>query len=752
MQNYINDVQNTNVERAKVKDGFWSKVTRNFQSAVLVGNPGTPFKQKGSMWLAMSELDPRAVAKASVTSLNPWSKKMKEAREYPQIGYRALGNIDASISDALNNESTLIGKAAEKSGIIRRIVNWIPAADVKEVSKVYLAAYYDVQLKNPDMDVNSDAFKQKVDDTFTSACLHTQAQYNMNYRDEVSRSDNDLMKALTMFQTQQRANYNSLMTAFGEAKSAKGTKHASEANRTLKNTIGGFVASNVAYGLMNAFAQAIRHKLKPFRDNEDEEQQIDPVKILGEIGKGFAEGVGGTVMFGETATNALMSVFTGETFYENGVGAVGAIGDAVSAAVKLIENPSADNARKTAGNVANLAGIPLNNAYTLLNSMLMYAADIANAASTPEEKSGIDFLVEALKGTSAADVMGKNKTDLYKFSDDPADDTLKLLDSIRKSVNSFAPKEFTFEDGYVYELDKEEREQYRKTAETTYLTGVEALLATAGYLKLDKESREELRGAMKSYAKDVAAKDYLGFDEEWENNLSEKEVPEYLVGKKILTVSADEANYDAIDFLIGRFDKLKPNVQRQLKEQSGLNVSKLLYSDSFDVDAETYYNGKNAIKRGAEKLGDTDAAAAISVYNSMADRSDSEIFNVIKTQITPGSGGKPATIVRRIEAYNTIAGEKADLGKWLNLLAALNDADVNDSISKEDVYAAWANIGLSSGETYAGISRDDFYKLVKSKGGYASDENYATQFDEVYAALVPTEQEEKAFLSGSVRK
>ena len=136
----------------------------------------------------------------------------------------------------------------------------------------------------------------------------------------------------------------------------------------------------------------------------------------------------------------------------------------------------------------------------------------------------------------------------------------------------------------------------------------------------------------------------------------------------------------------------------------------------------------------------------------MAGQSDSEIFDVIKTQITPGSDGKPATIVRRIEAYNTVAGDKADLGKWLNLLAALNDADVNNSISKADVYAAWANIGLSSSETYAGISRDDFYKLVKGNGGYASDENYATQFDEVYAALVPTEQEEKATLSGSVRK
>ncbi len=86
MENYVKDVQDINQTRGKSNYNGWSKLTRNFQTAVLVGNPGTPFKQKGSMWLAMSELDPRAVAKAAVTSLNPGNQQMKAAYGRFRVG------------------------------------------------------------------------------------------------------------------------------------------------------------------------------------------------------------------------------------------------------------------------------------------------------------------------------------------------------------------------------------------------------------------------------------------------------------------------------------------------------------------------------------------------------------------------------------------------------------------------------------------------------------------------------------------
>ena len=510
MRNYVNDVQDLNQTRAKSRDNWWQKLNHNFQTAVLVGNPGTPFKQKGSMWLAMSELDPRAVAKAAVTSLNPGNEQMKAARNNPLLQFRAMGNIDSSITDALKDRSTLFGKMAANSKVLKSIQNWIPAADVREVSKIYLASCYDVQMKNPGIDVNSAKFKEMVDETFQRASMRTQSQYTMNMRDEISRGDSALLKALTMFQTQQRTNYNNLMTAFGEAKAAKGTEHASKANKAKARALGGFVASNIAYGAMSAVADALRHKLKQYRD-DDEEQQIDPAKIAIKVGESAFEGALGTFIFGDTAFNFITSLFSDEPFYENGVGAVGAINDAMSAAIKLVDNRSADNVRKTAGGIANLLGIPLNNAYTLLNSTGMYTLDVISAMNRSKEPGSI--LNELLKGTSAADIAGKKKAGLYSISDDPADDVLKIFDSIKKAVDKLPPDQFTYTDEngdeVSYELTKADKEQYRKDAEASYNSGMDALLKAFGYDKLGDKAKEDVEKQIKGYAKDAAEQGYL---------------------------------------------------------------------------------------------------------------------------------------------------------------------------------------------------------------------------------------------------
>ena len=760
MENYVKDVQDINQTRAKSRDNWWQKLNHNFQTAVLIGNPGTPFKQKGSMWLAMSELDPRAVAKAAITSLNPGNQQMKAARDNPLLQFRAKGNIDASISDALQDQSTLFGKMAAKSKVLKSIQNWIPAADVREVSKVYLASCYDVQMKNPGIDVNSTKFKEMVDETFQRASMRTQSQYTMNMRDEISRGDSALLKALTMFQTQQRTTANNMFTAINEARAAKGTEHAAKANKRYANAMTGFVASNVAYAAMDVLAKGLRHKLKQFRD-DDEEQKFDPVKIAAEVGKSFAEGVGGTVIFGDDVTNFILSVATGETFYENGIGAIGAIEDAASAFWNLTQNPSADNIRKTAGGFANLAGIPLNNAYTLLNSMGMYTLDVISAMNRSKESGNI--LNELLKGTSAADIAGKKKAGLYSISDDPADDALKIFDSIKKAVDKLPPDQFTYTDEngdeVSYELTKADKEQYRKDAEASYNSGMDALLKAFGYDKLGDKAKEDVEKQIKGYAKDAAEQGYLdnkglGYDTgapAWAEAVPKEDVPSYLVSKKILDADGKKTDYDAIDYLIGGFSKIPSSVQTQLKDDV-VNVNALLYAKLFGIGSEAWYSNKGATKDAEESLGASDVAKAIAVYNNMEGKSDEQILNAIKTQVLPAAGGKQSATVRRIEAYNTIAGNNADLGSWLDLAAALKDADVNDSVSKDDVYTAWANMGLSARETYAGITRSDFYNIVKSGAkSYAVNEDYATQVDKGYASIVPAKEEADPTFSGSVR-
>lgn len=764
MENYVKDVQDINQTRAKSRDNWWQKLNHNFQTAVLIGNPGTPFKQKGSMWLAMSELDPRAVAKAAITSLNPGNKQMKAARDNPLLQFRAMGNIDSSITDALQDQNTLFGKMAANSKVLKSIQNWIPAADVREVSKVYLASCYDVQMKNPGIDVNSAKFKEMVDETFQRASMRTQSQYTMNTRDEISRGDSALLKALTMFQTQQRTTANNMLTAINEARAAKGTEHAAKANKRYANAMTGFVASNVAYAAMDVLAKGLRHKLKQFRD-DDEERQIDPAKIAAEVGKSFTEGVGGTVIFGDDVTNFILSVATGETFYENGIGAIGAIEDAASAFWNLTQNPSADNIRKTAGGFANLAGIPLNNAYTLLNSMGMWTLDIINGISRSKQSSNDfwGFLAGAGQGTSAADIAGKKKAGLYSISDDPADDALKIFDSIKKAVDKLPPDQFTYTDEngdeVNYELTKADKEQYRKDAEASYSSGMDALLKAFGYDKLGDKAKEDVEKQIKGYAEDAAEQGYLdnkGLDYDtgapaWAEAVPKEDVPSYLVSKKILDADGKKTDYDAIDYLIGGFSKIPSSVQAQLKDDE-VNVNALLYAKLFGIGSEAWYSNKGATKDVEESLGSSDVAKAIAVYNNMEGKSDEQILNAIKTQVLPDAGGKQSATVRRIEAYNTIAGNNADLGSWLDLAAALKDADVNGSVSKDDVYTAWANMGLSARETYAGINRSDFYNIVKSgPKSYAVNEDYATQVDEGYASIVPAKEEADPTFSGSVR-
>ena len=760
MENYVKDVQDINQTRAKSRDNWWQKLNHNFQTAVLIGNPGTPFKQKGSMWLAMSELDPRAVAKAAVTSLNPGNQQMKAARSNPLLQFRAKGNIDSSITDALQDQNTLFSKMAAKSKVLKSIQNWIPAADVRELSKVYLASCYDVQMKNPGIDVNSTKFMEMVDETFQRASMRTQSQYTMNMRDEISRGDSALLKALTMFQTQQRTTANSMFTAINEAIAAKGTEHAAKANKALKNAAAGFFASNVAYAAMDVLAKGLRHKLKQLRD-DDEEQQIDAGEVGLELLKSFFEGAGGTVIFGDDVTNLVESIISGETFYENGIGAIGAIEDAASAVWDLTQNLSADNIRKAAGGFANLAGIPLNNAYTLLNSMGMYTLDVINAMNRSKESGNI--LNELLKGTSAADIAGKKKAGLYSISDDPADDALKIFDSIKKAVDKLPPDQFTYTDEngdeVSYELTKADKEQYRKDAEASYNSGMDALLKAFGYDKLGDKAKEDVEKQIKGYAKDAAEQGYLdnkGLDYDtgapaWSEAVPKEDVPSYLVSKKILDADGKKTDYDAIDYLIGGFSKIPSSVQTQLKDD-GVNVNALLYAKLFGIGSEAWYSNKGATKDAEESLGSSDVAKAIAVYNNMEGKSDEQILNAIKTQVLPAAGGKQSATVRRIEAYNTIAGNNADLGSWLDLAAALKDADVNDSVSKDDVYTAWANMGLSARETYAGITRSDFYNIVKSGAkSYAVNEDYATQVDEGYASIAPAKEEADPTFSGSVR-
>ena len=304
-------------------------------------------------------------------------------------------------------------------------------------------------------------------------------------------------------------------------------------------------------------------------------------------------------------------------------------------------------------------------------------------------------------------------------------------------------------DNSTYKMDGKDHETFQKVQGQTYYELAKPLLDSEMYKSLTDEQKANVLNSVRDFALDAAKRDFIGgksgrYSSDWDDENKLKELSEFLTAKQALSdgKNGKSDNFDAIDQVLKNFGHLKDDTQTALKA-SELNVNPLLYAQTMGIKSKSWYDTKAAVDKAKGTLGGTDNAIAIAVYNSMKGKSDAEILDAIRAQVTPEAGGQQSAVVRRAEAYTTVAKGNADLGSWLNLVAALHNADENSKPNKDEVYAAWRSLGLRDNQTYAGITRDDFYNIVKSSGSYATKDDYATQIDEDYAKIDPAVEKER---------
>lgn len=304
-------------------------------------------------------------------------------------------------------------------------------------------------------------------------------------------------------------------------------------------------------------------------------------------------------------------------------------------------------------------------------------------------------------------------------------------------------------DSKEYSMDGKDREAFQKIQGQKYYELAKPLLDSEMYKSLTDEQKVSVLNNVRDFALDAAKRDFIDgksgrYSSDWDDENQLKALPEFLTAKQALNdgKNGKSDNFDAIDQVLKNFGHLKDDTQTALKA-SELNVNPLLYAQTKGIKSKSWYDTKAAVDKAKGTLGGTDNAIAIAVYNSMKGKSDEEILDAIRTQITPAAGGQQSAVVRRAEAYTTVAKGNADLGSWLNLVAALHNADENSKPNKDEAYAAWRSLGLRDNQTYAGITRDDFYNIVKSSGSYATKDDYATQIDKDYAKIDPAVEKER---------
>lgn len=385
MKNYIDDVNEViETDTEGINELFRAGRNMLAQGALLF-SPSVQMKQVASYWNAAGVIRMDALTAAY---------RFKELRAKGGANgnalydYRKLGNVDPTISDAL--KAGWVEKLSSKSKLFNNIANMTNIKDLRTVDNVYTACVLDTAMSYPSMDKNSATFQNLVEQKFQEAVLNTQPIFTKQARAEYSRTDNEIVRMLSMFRTQQTQNFNRLITTLGEYNADRRNKVAtSESAEALTQTIKGQIGSAFSFAALSVAADLLLHRTKKYRDDDGE---LDVGAFLERLGLNAVEAGAATFwQVDNLAKWAIDKISGGETneFYGISMGPVSTIVDVVESVEYLLQTPSLSNLRYTAGYIGTLTGMPINNVYAMINSVAMYARDLSG-----ENKEHFDDLLK----------------------------------------------------------------------------------------------------------------------------------------------------------------------------------------------------------------------------------------------------------------------------------------------------------------------------------------------------------------------
>lgn len=467
VKQYIKDSSNFRQE-SDTASSLLRSLRLNIQGGALFGNFGSMLKQYPSIYNAAGVLDFDSITHGAISYFTS-AKNRQKAAGVGAIKTRHQGNLDPSVAEMLN-ENSGFKKAMEKLKILKFAKEGFEIVDSAAIRTIYLASEYQVEVKD-NISRDSAEFNDRVMDYFIPAFLQTQPQFEKTLRPFAQTSDNELIRMFGMFKTQPLRNLNTMIRTVSEYNTVKekyGTdsKEFKETEKQLRTTVAGQASASLMFGALGVLAKLLYHRRK---DLEDKEGNLDAGKVMSRVLMNAAEASGGMLVFGDAAVQMVIDMASGgktNEFYGLSAGAVSSVADALDAITTFTEKPNAYNAKRAAGYISTLFGIPLNNAYAILNSAIMYGKDIsgsnegnyddilkyldaqakaakkeeekaAKAAAKEAEKSGADMLADTAKQNASQSELNsqeeKKTTEVSSYLKKPYQ---ALLDSGMSSEKS----------------------------------------------------------------------------------------------------------------------------------------------------------------------------------------------------------------------------------------------------------------------------------------------------------------------------
>lgn len=449
IEKLITDLEGGTKGTATVADKIFNGLRGNTAAAVLTLNLPVTVGQAASYPTAAAEMDWPSLAKAFFRGgKNNWVFSAADREliaEYtPLLWYRNQGNSTTELGD-IQSRSTWYGSNKAVSKIKHFGLDWIQSMDTATVGRLWYAAQYYVNSHNPELKAdfdkynklqnlnehqkeefqkNKDAYYSKVAEVFNKVVENTQPDYTTMQRPDILRSNNALVKQMTMFMTQRLQNFNIVYDAAAElicySRDAKRglngvTKEdVKEKSKRFVRAVVSQMAATATLVAGKAVCNFLLHNVKGFRDDDDD---ITAESIAATLRDQFIESLCANIVGGSELYSLINSIVSDKYYYGIQLSALSSVTDMASHLKNLSDAAESGDKSKITKQIWNLVddvskvfGVPVANAKKLYNAGKYHAIDIKNGqffkfmsdVETSESKK-VDGIIELLKSGSGTD-------------------------------------------------------------------------------------------------------------------------------------------------------------------------------------------------------------------------------------------------------------------------------------------------------------------------------------------------------------
>lgn len=449
IEKLITDLEGGTKGTATAADKIFNGLRGNTAAAVLTLNLPVTVGQAASYPTAAAEMDWPSLAKAFFRGgRKNWVFSAADREliaEYtPLLWYRNQGNSTMELGD-IQSRSTWYGSNKAVSKIKHFGLDWIQSMDTATVGRLWYAAQYYVNSHNPELKAdfdkynklqnlnehqkeefqkNKDAYYSKVAEVFNKVVENTQPDYTTMQRPDILRSNNALVKQMTMFMTQRLQNFNIVYDAAAElicySRDAKRglngvTKEdVKEKSKRFVRAVVSQMAATATLVAGKAVCNFLLHNVKGFRDDDDD---ITAESIAATLRDQFIESLCANIVGGSELYSLINSIVSDKYYYGIQLSALSSVTDMASHLKNLSDAAESGDKSKITKQIWNLVddvskvfGVPVANAKKLYNAGRYHAIDIKNGqffkfmsdVETSESKQ-VDGIIELLKSGAGTD-------------------------------------------------------------------------------------------------------------------------------------------------------------------------------------------------------------------------------------------------------------------------------------------------------------------------------------------------------------